>query len=523
MGGVFCKTQMEDKSPQYFYRSINENETNLENDKEKVKLVIELINVSSSQEIFVNLILYKDKSRTKYSNGGETEKLNKDGNNHISFNQFFILDYYFEKEQPMALKINGGINEIIQTSLGSIMGSRGQKFIKKLSCGATLQVNTAALNNNNNMKCEISCDISGNLKGMGLCYLIRYQGTQTNPINNPIYRSEIKENPMNIVYDTIRIPSCFLAPNGDYVKNMISMEVYDSFHKKKLGEKFGTFASFIDSDINIKFKNGCNAHFKLKNKREYTFLDYIRGGMQINLTIGIDFTKSNKDPNDPNSLHNITSKNMNCYEKAIRSCGDILAYYDYDQLFPVYGYGAILPNNNKSNPCFPLNGNPNDPNINTIDGVLLTYRQILPVITLDGPTFFAPILRELNNTVKQELNEGKTMNYNIIMILTDGLINDMDDTIDELVEASFLPISVIIIGIGNGDFENMNILDADENPLYDRNNRKADRDLVQFVPFYKYSNDGEKLAEQVLEEVPRQVVEYYQHKKIYPSDPVINI
>jgi hypothetical protein len=261
----------------------------------------------------------------------------------------------------------------------------------------------------------------------------------------------------------------------------------------------------------------------LKNKREYTFLDYIRGGMQINLTIGIDFTKSNKDPNDPNSLHNITSKNMNCYEKAIRSCGDILAYYDYDQLFPVYGYGAILPNNNKSNPCFPLNGNPNDPNINTIDGVLLTYRQILPVITLDGPTFFAPILRELNNTVKQELNEGKTMNYNIIMILTDGLINDMDDTIDELVEASFLPISVIIIGIGNGDFENMNILDADENPLYDRNNRKADRDLVQFVPFYKYSNDGEKLAEQVLEEVPRQVVEYYLHKKIYPSDPVINI
>ena len=61
--------------------------------------------------------------------------------------------------------------------------------------------------------------------------------------------------------------------------------------------------------------------------------------MQINLTIGIDFTKSNKDPNDPNSLHNITSKNMNCYEKAIRACGDILAYYDDDQLFPVFGFG----------------------------------------------------------------------------------------------------------------------------------------------------------------------------------------
>ena len=115
------------------------------------------------------------------------------------------------------------------------------------------------------------------------------------------------------------------------------------------------------------------------------------------------------------------------------------------------------------------------------------------------------------------------MNYNILMILTDGLINDMDDTIDELVEASFLPISVIIIGIGNGDFGNMDILDADDDPLYDRNKRKADRDLVQFVPFFKYSNDGEKLAEQVLEEVPRQVIEYYQHNNIIPSDPIINI
>ena len=113
------------------------------------------------------------------------------------------------------------------------------------------------------------------------------------------------------------------------------------------------------------------------------------------------------------------------------------------------------------------------------------------------------------------------MQYNILMILTDGQINDMNETIDELVEASYLPISVIIIGIGYGDFGNMDILDADEEPLFDKNHRKAARDLVQFVPFFKYQNDGEKLAEQVLEEVPRQVCEYYQQNNIIPSDPII--
>ncbi len=112
------------------------------------------------------------------------------------------------------------------------------------------------------------------------------------------------------------------------------------------------------------------------------------------------------------------------------------------------------------------------------------------------------------------------------MILTDGIIDDMDKTIDSLVEASFLPISVIIIGIGGADFSNfsqMDTLDADYVPLRDRNGRKSDRDLVQFVPFKKFENDGEKLAEQVLEEIPRQIVEYYQHQNISPGEPVFNI
>ena len=40
-----------------------------------------------------------------------------------------------------------------------------------------------------------------------------------------------------------------------------------------------------------------------------------------------------------------------------------------------------------------------------------------------------------------------------------------EPTIDELVEGSFLPLSVIIIGVGKADFSNMIYLDADENPL----------------------------------------------------------
>jgi hypothetical protein len=262
---------------------------------------------------------------------------------------------------------------------------------------------------------------------------------------------------------------------------------------------------------------GNTANISIEKAKNYTFLDYLRGGMQINLTVAIDFTGSNGDPTKPFSLHYLGT-NGNSYEVAISSCGNIVAYYDYDQLFPAFGFGGKFCGDNNVSHCFPLNMNPNNPDIQGIDGILQAYRNILNQTKLYGPTYFHYIIDQVISVVKQDVIAENKMNYNILMILTDGIIDDMDQTIDSLVEASFLPISVIIIGIGDADFSNMDILDADDDPLVDKNGRKADRDLVQFVPFSRYKNEPAKLAEQVLEEVPRQVVEYYQHKGIKPSD-----
>ena len=43
---------------------------------------------------------------------------------------------------------------------------------------------------------------------------------------------------------------------------------------------------------------------------------------------------------------------MNDYEQAIRACGMVVAYYDYNQMFPVYGFGAVLQGENKPNIIF---------------------------------------------------------------------------------------------------------------------------------------------------------------------------
>ena len=78
--------------------------------------------------------------------------------------------------------------------------------------------------------------------------------------------------------------------------------------------------------------------------------------------------------------------------------------------------------------------------------------------------------------------------YYVLLLLTDGIITDMDQTRDAIVYASGLPMSLIIVGVGNADFSDMNFLDGDSGVLKGANGRPAERDIVQFVPFMKYAS-----------------------------------
>uniref|UniRef100_A0A8C3MXX4 Uncharacterized protein n=1 Tax=Geospiza parvula TaxID=87175 RepID=A0A8C3MXX4_GEOPR len=51
---------------------------------------------------------------------------------------------------------------------------------------------------------------------------------------------------------------------------------------------------------------------------EHTFLDYIRGGTQLNFTVAIDFTASNGNPSQPTSLHYLSPFQLNAYSLALR-------------------------------------------------------------------------------------------------------------------------------------------------------------------------------------------------------------
>lgn len=76
----------------------------------------------------------------------------------------------------------------------------------------------------------------------------------------------------------------------------------------------------------------------------------------------------------------------------------------------------------------------------------------------------------------------------MLLVLTDGVVSDMAETRAAIVRASHLPMSIIIVGVGNADFSDMRLLDGDDGPLRCPRGVPAARDIVQFVPFRDFKD-----------------------------------
>ncbi|CAM9711694.1 unnamed protein product, partial [Lampetra fluviatilis] len=152
-----------------------------------------------------------------------------------------------------------------------------------------------------------------------------------------------------------------------------------------------------------------------------------------------------------------------------------------------------------------------------IQGVVEAYQNCLPKLQLYGPTNIAPIIAKVAKVAAEEEITGQASQFFILLILTDGVVTDMGDTREAIVRASRLPMSIIIVGVGNADFTDMHMLDGDDGVLRSPRGEPTARDIVQFVPFRDFkSASPEALAKCVLAEVPKQVVEYYSTKSLVP-------
>ncbi|KAG2385825.1 hypothetical protein C9374_002974 [Naegleria lovaniensis] len=479
---------------------------------------------------------------------GETETVRD--NLNPNFVKSFVLDYFFEEVQHLKFAVYDIDNSTatlndddfigeMTTTLGEICGSRGQKLIKHLCVGhsktsrGTIIVSAEQINSN------VTDDVEIQLAGISLAkmdffgksdpfFIIEklHNGQYIN-----VFQSETIMNTLNPVWKPFRMPLTKLC-NGDVMRPLkISVYDYDKFSQPDfIGECETNLDSIMKGTLSLKLINKNKKKGKehtgdlvaksAKLVKNYSFLDFISGGLRMNLLVAIDFTASNGNVTDPHSLHYNKPGQMNQYESAIYAVGQILSDYDYDKKFPCFGYGGYI--NGSTSHCFALNGNPQQPECYGVEGILQAYRQALNNVSLSGPTLFANVIKTACQIASQPISQ-QNQEYYILLIITDGAINDMDSTIEEIVRGSELPLSIIIVGVGNADFKSMVTLDGDDGRLRSPYTFKyASRDIVQFVPFNQFKNQPYTyLAKEVLAEIPQQVTEFMKMRNIVPNPRVV--
>ena len=344
-----------------------------------------------------------------------------------------------------------------------------------------------------------------------------------------VHKTEVLKNTLNPVWPPFTISANSLGRGEDSCPVKVICYDWDNDGSHDLIGEFTTTLGELQSEKLItwdlinpkkvskkKYKNsGTISISSVRVFEKYSFLDYILGGCQINFTVAIDFTGSNGSPKSPSSLHYNNPYQPNQYVRALTAVGEVCQDYDTDKLFPALGFGAKI--GGVVSHEFALNGNPSNPYCAGIQGVLAAYHQAIAAVELYGPTNVAPVIHHVANFAEQASQNPEVQQYFVLLLLTDGVITDMTEAKLAIIRASFLPMSIIIVGVGGADFSAMEELDSDDATL-NVGSIAAKRDIVQFVPFRKFQGEyaGESLAKEVLAELPGQVANYMSRKGIKP-------
>lgn len=213
------------------------------------------------------------------------------------------------------------------------------------------------------------------------------------------------------------------------------------------------------------------------------------------LIIAVDYTKSNqwsgKKSYGGKPLHYLDPDNLekNPYMSVMETVGRVMAPFDEDNLIPVFGFGDTTTTDRSVFPFF------NDRPARGFQELVARYKELTPRVVMSGPTNFAPAIEAAVQIVQE------TKCYHILVIIADGQVTNRVHTEAAIIRASEFPLSIVLVGVGDGPWDAMEEFD-DALP-----SRKFDN--FQFVNYSKVaaespSNPEIAFAVAALMEIPEQ-------------------
>ena len=405
----------------------------------------------SKSDPMVVMYMKRGGHNAKHQEIGRTEVI-WDNLNPV-FVKKFVVDYYFEEIQPIKFEVYDIDNEATrnlssQDFLGQIemtLAEAAQGEVKRPLLGKTntgrshgnIIITSEELNAESaNTVFHITVEAQSVKKQKGFIfsspsnvYLMVSKCASFDPDSNN-YISVQKTAPQansNPKYQRFSVSSQLLC-NGDMQRPVQFSLVHNAANGTLTTlHTFQTTPGELQSQGHLTLKDQKNNKATLRinalAETRPSFISYLNSGMELNFHVAVDFTASNGDPATPSSLHFLNQNQMNSYEFAIHSIGEVLEQYDTDKLFPAYGFGARIPPHGMVSHDFALNGNVSQPEVQGVHGIMQVYKNSLQSgLRLYGPTNFSPIIRRVTQSVREMASEQSSSNklYSVLMILKWG-------------------------------------------------------------------------------------------------------
>ena len=371
------------------------------------------------------------------------------------------------------------------------------------------------MNNSNSEQIELSFALNGCIKGASYSIEFYLENSE-----KPNFKTEL----INKATENIKFSSKFLC-NYYFSKtqlfkvtvirrkkppNMTSFKVSEN---NKLNNKL-TLSTLVSSKNGIFQCEICdrisekiiikveNPNYSPKNLN-FTLFDYLKAGITLEGYIGIDFTKGTE---------HISNSESNQYLQAIAGFRETL--FDFIGDFEIYGYGAELIDSNENNKdYFNLNLKNNTTLIENIESV---YKECLNKIKFNEDNVLSPLIQNIRKVI---YSKYKSSTYSILFLLINSppKNNDFQNTIDALIENTYLPLSVVIIGIGNSEFDDIKKLFSHKNKISSKGIEKL-RNNSYFITMKDCDLNNDILKNKCLKDIPKQIVQYYSINKTTPNN-----
>lgn len=346
--------------------------------------------------------------------------------------------------------------------------------------------------------------------------IVPFQGSESR-----LYCSEIVQDNLDPLWRGFFLPKAYLHRDHRDVKVRIEVLDDDVGSSDFIGACVTSLSQLLTPDTTLVLHNrtdgadsGAVTGRILVEKAfagpTKTLVDYMRTGVEFAMSVAIDFSLKNRAKSDPRSLHSLSS-DSNSYLNALKCLSWFFRNFDSNGRYDLYGFGAKVGGSDYVNHFFPVASN-----VIGTEGVEQAYRSMLTTLEFASPCYLHKALQGLVLPYEHHplLTSSGPLVYNILVILTQGDLDDFEEFKEQLVRASNLPFSIVIVGVGNTAFPSLTTADSDRSLMKSASGHVEERDFVQRVIYSDFRGNDRGFVHEAFAEIPRQLQEFMMANKL---------